>query len=119
MNTYRQTSRNASTDLRAIFHQHPVWFLATLLALLLVMVAWSAPNSGGPQSFHEGGLPRLVVFTVTPSPELAPSPAGPILTPTYSAEVESPHTDGIILGAIFLVLIIIGGTLSTTRRKPG
>lgn len=106
-------------DLQDFFRRHPIRFLAALAGLLLLVAAWSVPNLDGPRASYEGNSPRLVVFTVTPSPQVNPSPAGPTSTPTYSAEVESTHTDGIILGAIILVLIIIGGTLGTTRRKPG
>jgi hypothetical protein len=49
--------------------------------------------------------------TITPA-------ASPTVLPTRVVSPASTQTNGLILGGVVLVLIIIGGTLSAIRQKP-
>jgi hypothetical protein len=53
--------------------------------------------------------------TITTTPTTRPTPT---LTPLPPEYLETPdQTIGILFGAVFLVIIIVGGTFFTIRRK--
>ncbi len=100
-----------------IKRRKPAWLNAPILALLLVMtvfatmIAWREP------------LPEISLATPTPQAEIfEPSP-----TPEFELQEPTPiplewednieQTNGIIMGSVILVLIVVGGTLSAIRRK--
>ncbi len=78
------------------------WLLLLLLIVLLTGLAWSSPAQQNPP--------------VTPTPEAGLSQATPQSTlPAYIGQDINQMTP-IILGGGVLVLIILAGTLGTTRR---
>ena len=95
----------------------PVWFSAPVLALVLViavfatMIAWREP------------LPGITPATPTVEGEIHDATA----TPEFELKEPTPipqewqdnieQTNGIIMGSVILVLIVVGGTLSAIRRR--
>jgi len=88
------------------------WILICLAGLLVITAAWSIYTPG------------LESSQQTPSPTVQPTvlppgyvdPQAPRLLPEEWAE-NYRQTDGIILGGVVMVLVIVGGTLGTIRRK--
>ncbi|MEN6408103.1 MAG: hypothetical protein ABFD44_00155 [Anaerolineaceae bacterium] len=81
---------------------------AVVILLFLFVVAWNRPYV---LSSHQDAQP-----TLTSVPTQAVN-----TTPTVKAEETVPmheDTTGIIIGGVALVLIVIGGTISTILRKP-
>jgi glucose uptake protein GlcU len=68
----------------------------------------------------EGNLPAMTpTIESNSSTQSASTPAAsPTVLPTRVVVSTLPQTNGLILGGIVLVLIIIGGTLSAIRQKP-
>lgn len=95
----------------------PAWFSSPTLALLLVviifatMIAWREPLSG-----LSLAAPTLEeeIFETTASPEFELKEPTPI---PQEWEDNFEQTNGIIMGSVILVLIVVGGTLSAIRRR--
>ncbi len=86
------------------------WSLLIVFSLIgfLLISAAASPESSTPYS---------IIETTLTATELAPEITE---TPTATPEIfeENPEqTNGIVLGGVLLVLIIVGGTLSIIRRK--
>jgi len=86
-------------------HIHPLTAgLLVLVILLLAMIAWSAYFS------------HVTVNSNPPTPTLTSLPNE--ATPLPIEWQENAHqTNGIVLGGVILVLIVVGGTLSTILRR--
>ena len=92
------------------------------LALLLSTLLWSAPGTGLAQNASPTPAATLTAtlapsqtatITTTPTVTLTPT-----LTPVPAEFMETPdQTTGIVFGAVFLVIIIVGGTYFILRRK--
>lgn len=83
-----------------------------LLGLFMIGMSWSRPQASA--SRDVAGVAWLAPTARPP----AASGAGPSPTPVpaeWAANREM--SSGIVLGAVVLVLIIIGGTLGAIRRK--
>jgi hypothetical protein len=93
------------------------------LTLVLCSLLWSAPVVALAAQDASTTPPPSVTPTLTPSPTatitLTPTPAfTPTLTPLPPEYIETPdQTTGILFGAVFLVIIIVGGTFFILRRK--
>ncbi len=81
------------------------WILLLILLLMVIIFAWPDPAAG--HNLLQSSL------TATPGPRLLPSPTA---IPTEYLEANY-QTNGVILGVVMLVLIIIGGTLGVLSRK--
>ena len=99
----------------------PALILFILLGFFWVNLGWSAPeklNILETSPAPETATPTLTpgpTETVTTTPTLEPTPT---LTPLPAEYQEAPdQTTGILFGAVFLVIIIVGGTFFTIRRK--
>lgn len=88
--------------------------ILVLMFLFFLAMAWSEPQ---PQPHRVSGLAQLdIPMQITPdgaSPQTARTG-----TPIPIEWVTNRKmADGIVLGAVLLVLIIVGGTLSAIRRR--
>jgi len=96
----------------------------TILALILLIssLLWSKPGtrvaqdtSPTPAATDTATLApsQIATMTLTPTVTLTPT-----LTPLPAEYMETPdQTTGILFGAVFLVIIIVGGTFFILRRK--
>ncbi|HEX2978930.1 MAG TPA: hypothetical protein VHO48_01580 [Anaerolineaceae bacterium] len=91
-------------DVKKSSRQRCAVILLVAFAVLLVS-GWAAIAPAQADTIHQA----------TPEPTQAITP-GPTLNPEWVANAS--QTNGIILSAAVLVLIILGGTLLATRRKP-
>jgi len=94
--------------------------LLLALALLWLGSGWSA--AGAQPAFNQ-------VASATVTPTLSPSPTAtltatptldptPTLTPLPAQYIETPdQTTGILFGAVFLLVIIVGGAFFTIRSR--
>ncbi len=96
-------------------------FLFILLGFFWVNLGWSAPanlnfQAASPTPANATPTPTSgPTATITTTPTLKPTPT---LTPLPAEYQETPdQTTGILFGAVFLVIIIVGGTFLTIRRK--
>jgi hypothetical protein len=85
---------NLKNDLR--------WILLLVIIFMLIILAWPDPASGA--TLHQA---------VTASPVITPTPSAIPAEFLSSAD----QTSGIICGAAFIVLIIVGGTVGVLRRN--
>ena len=99
----------------------PALILFILLGFFWVKIGWRAPeklNILETSPTAETATPTLTpgpTETITTTPTLVPTPT---LTPLPAEYQETPdQTTGILFGAVFLVIIIVGGTFFTIRRK--
>lgn len=104
-----------------------------LLLVVLVVVLVIAMSISEPVPQMEGFIPttpRLsasTAATATPAANLTASPEQPGAVQATRTATPVPAewytnrdmANGIVLGAVALVLIIVGGTLSVIRKKPG
>ncbi len=81
--------------------------LALVLVLFAIVLAWSG---------WVHALPGLEVSMSSSGGSLAVITPSPTIDPVLVANRD--QTNGIIVGGVLLVLVIIGGTLMTIRRKP-
>ncbi|MDD5369130.1 MAG: hypothetical protein PHQ40_08595 [Anaerolineaceae bacterium] len=94
---------------------HRRWLLLIFLALIVTALAAYPSREALPviptqmTSTIAGGF--SIPTTLTPE-------ASSTVAPTRMVSDTRAQTDGLILGGVALVLIIIGGTLSAIRRKP-
>jgi hypothetical protein len=91
-------------------NQHPTRFLGTLaLAWVILCLAFlsAAPAQARGSTAHPQSVSDAVQ-QVTPKPGLTPTPGLDIIN-------NRNQTTGIIVGSIFLVLIIVIGTLVSER----
>ncbi len=99
--------------------------IAPILSILfLLFYFWASPGwiAAGKQDALLASLTPAAVTpafsmteTDTATPTLQPTPTLTPLPPEYQ---ETPdQTIGILFGAVFLVIIIVGGTFFTIRRK--
>ncbi len=118
---------------RQIQRRTPTWLSPTLSVVILAMLvfagvlAWTPPAP----SFAQ---PATATTTPTDAFMIAPTaarevldtetPAAPVVKPTRTPTAipiewqnNEKETDGVIFGAIVLVLIVIGGTLHAIRRN--
>jgi hypothetical protein len=79
-----------------------VGIILLIVLLLLIVFAWPDPASGA-----------FMAQVATPQPTPTPT-----LIPIEYLE-STDQTNGIILGSVLLVLIIVGGTLGILRKKNG
>ncbi len=92
-----------------------------LLALFWALPGWTAAASR--DMLQATSTPLVTTPTLAPSPTetetTTPTPQPtPTLTPLPAEYQETPdQTIGILFGAVFLVIIIVGGTFFTIRRK--
>ena len=115
--------------LRNIVMGMPEWIdnralgLVALVLILVVAMAWSEPLPG--QRARSAALALAVsTQTATSAPTLAQT-VPPESTPTPIQPTPIPEEwqtnremgTGIVMGAVALVLIIVGGTLGAIRRK--
>ena len=92
--------------------QRSVWSLIILLFLLGFMTLSAAVSPDTPTYIPK--TTALQTETVLATDTIAP----PTETPTPKPFEENPEqTNGIVLGGVLLVLIIVGGTVSIIRRK--
>ena len=109
------------------FRQFPDWInpkvliLLILLALFSVAMVWSEPL---PKPNRVSNLARVAIpLGVTPQAETdTPAVDGQTVTPTTTPiplewANNREMANGIVLGAIALVMIIVGGTLISIRRR--
>ena len=99
----------------------PALILLILLGTFWINLGWSAPENF---NFLEASpTPANATPTLTPgptetttaTPTLQPTPT---LTPLPAEYQETPdQTTGILFGAVFLVIIIVGGTFFVIRSK--
>ncbi len=75
--------------------------VAIVGVLVLVLLSLSHPPTNSPSQVT---TPLSEAITLTP-------------TPSSAAANGADETTGIILAGIFLVLIVLGGTIGATRRK--
>ena len=99
----------------------PALILFILLGFFWVNLGWSAPErldfqSASPTPAKVTPTPTSgPTETITTTPTLRPTPT---LTPLPAEYQETPdQTTGILFGAVFLVIIIVGGTFFVIRRK--
>jgi len=99
----------------------PAFIFFILLGLFWVNLGWRAPEKVNFQSASPTPAnltPTLTsgpTETITTTPTLQPTPT---LTPLPAEYQETPdQTTGILFGAVFLVIIIVGGTIFVIRRK--
>ncbi len=99
----------------------PILLLLLLLGFVFTNAGWSMPAQGAALEASPtpaAATPALTpgpTETVTTTPTLRPTPTLTPLPPEYQ---ETPdQTVGILFGAVFLVIIIVGGTFFTIRRK--
>ncbi|MCL4559941.1 MAG: hypothetical protein M1281_04910 [Chloroflexi bacterium] len=88
----------------------PVWgkiILAVVVVLIVGALAWSGLVQAYPALSGATPAAQAGIAAITPTPTI-----DPVLVANQS------QTNGVIVGGVFLVLIIIGGTLITIRRKP-
>ncbi len=90
--------------------------------LLFAMICWGGVGIGLAQ--EASATPAVAAsatlapsatskITVTPTRSLTPT-----LTPLPAEYMQTPdQTTGIVFGAVFLVIIIVGGTFITLRRR--
>ncbi len=97
-----------------------------VMVLFLLILFWARPGSSAaanqdllqatptpPVSTPTLTLGPTETETTTPTPQPTPT-----LTPLPAEYQETPdQTIGILFGAVFLVIIIVGGTFFTIRRK--
>lgn len=84
-------------------------------------------SATGVQSYQDASLtPAAATATVTPpapskTPPITNTPTRgptPTLTPLPADYIETPdQTTGILFGAVFLLIIIVGGTFFTLRSR--
>ena len=95
----------------------PALILFILLGFFWVNLGWKL-NIQQTSPTAETATPTLTpgpTETITTTPTLVPTPT---LTPLPAEYQETPdQTTGILFGAVFLVIIIVGGTFFTIRRK--
>jgi hypothetical protein len=97
----------------------PIFFA---LILLVSTLLWSAPGtwlaqdaSPTPAETITATLAPSLTATITTTPTVTLTPT---LTPVPAEYIETPdQTTGILFGAVFLVIIILGGTFFILRRK--
>ncbi len=96
-------------------------FLALCLLLLWANVGWSVSakqNAQAPSPTPPMPTPTLTVGPTTTNTVTSTPRPTPTLTPLPPEYLETPdQTIGILFGAVFLVIIIVGGTFFTIRRK--
>lgn len=98
--------------------QLPEWLnlkvvaILVLLGLFMVAMSWTTPSSS--QAHKAGGIVLVQATQPAPNAASATRTATPIPA-EWAANREMAN--GIVLGAIALVLIIVGGTLAAIRRK--
>lgn len=103
-----KTSRQKSIFRTRLHIKPQQTLIAAVLLLFLFVVAWNRPYV----------LPEIQIaqptqtLTSTVAPNATPAPAAEEVEPTHE------DTTGIIIGGIVLVLIVVGGTLTTILRKP-
>jgi len=100
-------------------------FLPGLLLALALLWPAAVPAQARAAAFQTASATRTT--TPSPSPALTPTPTltqtpttGPTatLTPIPTQYLETPdQTTGILFGAVFLLVIILGGTLFTIRSR--
>ena len=97
--------------------------LFLMLGFFWVNLGWSAT---GVQSTQDASpTPAAVTATVTLAPSKTPTIINtptrgptPTLTPLPADYIETPdQTTGILFGAVFLLIIIVGGTFFTLRSR--
>lgn len=121
--------------LRSIFSNLPDWVdhksmgLVLLVLIMLVAMSWSEPLPGQKNNAAKMALMQVsatlrVQPTGTPEPrpsvEVPPDATPTPIPPTPIPEEWATNRDmgtGIVLGAVMLVLIIVGGTLGAIRRR--
>ncbi len=99
----------------------PALILLILLGTFWINLGWSAPEKlnfqqASPTPANATPTPTSgPTETITTTPTLQPTPT---LTPLPAEYQEMPdQTTGILFGAVFLVIIIVGGTFFTIRRR--
>ncbi len=106
---------------RRMIKPAPILLLLILLSFVGINAGWSVPEKMA--AFEASptlaaATPTLTpgpTDTITTTPTLQPTPTLTPLPPEYQ---ETPdQTVGILFGAVFLVIIIVGGTFFTIRRK--
>ena len=78
-----------------------------MIGFLVLLLAWTMPQAVTATSWQEGQ-------ETTPLPGEV-LPPGAVLAVDDSANSE--QTNGVIVGGIILVLVVVGGTLGVIRRK--
>ncbi len=107
---------------KRIIKPAPVFLLLLLIGFVWINAGWVSgeiPHVQGvaptPTVAATPTLTPGATETVTTTPTLQPTPT---LTPLPPEYLETPdQTVGILFGAVFLVIIIVGGTFFTIRRK--
>ncbi|MDZ4159880.1 MAG: hypothetical protein U1B80_08825 [Anaerolineaceae bacterium] len=95
----------------------PLWLSVPLVALLVVvlifttLIAWRVPLQRVNQAALPGGE---AVLETTATSEAGEVDATPI---PIEWENNIEQTNGIIMGAVLLVMIVVGGTLGAIRRR--
>ncbi len=106
---------------RKMLKPAPLLILLLFLGFVFTNAGWSIPAQGA--TLEASPTPAAATPTLTPgptetvttTPTLRPTPT---LTPLPPESQETPdQTVGILFGAVFLVIIIVGGTFFTIRRK--
>ncbi len=130
---------NPSNDffnrLRNMLSRLPGWVdeksmgLVLLVLIMLVAMSWSEPLPGqqrgaGKMSLAQVSATPRVQPTDTPAPqpsiEVPPDASPTPIPPTPIPEEWLTNREmgtGIVMGAVVLVLIIVGGTLGAIRRR--
>ncbi len=104
---------------RKMLKPTPIFLLLFILGFVCINAGWSFPEK--PAVLEASPTPAAATptpgptETVTNTPTLQPTPTLTPLPPEYQ-EVPD-QTIGILFGAVFLVIIIVGGTFFTIRRK--
>lgn len=78
-----------------------------LIGFLALLLFWTMPRTSAASTWQEG------LETMPPTGEVMPSDAVPPIDITAYRD----QTNGIIIGGVFLVLIVVSGTLGVIRRK--
>ncbi len=106
---------------REMLKPTPILLLIFLFGFVCINAGWSVPEREAALAASPtpaAATPTLTpgpTETVTTTPTLQPTPTLTPLPPEYQ---ETPdQTVGILFGAVFLVIIIVGGTFFTIRRK--
>lgn len=112
--------------LRKIISKLPGWVdeksmgLVLLVLIMLVAMSWSEPLPGQRSTAAKLSMAQVsatpsVQPTVDVSPDASPTPILPTPIPEEWRTNREMGT-GIVMGAVVLVLIIVGGTLGAIRR---
>ena len=117
-------------ELRNFASTLPEWLdqkalgLVGLLLIMVVAMSWSEPLPA--QKLRSAALAQVNASataqvstpqaTLTVAPDATPTEIAPTPIPEEWANNREMGT-GIVMGAVALVLIIVGGTLSAIRRK--